>query len=50
MIDRIINEENIEFENEILNSNNVRYIFLYAYFHKVKNPPNILYVKRIFWL
>lgn len=37
MIDRIINEENIEFENEILNSNNVRYIFLYAYFHKVKN-------------
>ena len=37
MIDKIINEESIEFENEILNSNNVRYIFLYAYFHKVKN-------------
>ena len=34
MLNKIINEESIEFENKILNSNNLRYIFLYAYFHK----------------
>ena len=40
--DRIINEESIEFENKILNSNNVRNIFLYAYFHKVKYGDDLI--------
>ena len=41
MIDRIINEESIKFENEILKTNNARYIFLYAYFHNVKNKKKL---------
>lgn len=42
MIDRIINEESLEFENEILNTNNARYIFLYAYFHEIKNKEKFI--------
>ena len=42
MIDRIINEESLESENEILNTNNARYIFLYAYFHEVKNKEKFI--------